>query len=128
VPTFAEELHSAHFIDGLIGRAVGREICRTQSGNSAGKQLSNGQMESQKDGAEALTVRRMCQLGRVSRAGFYRDEFLSSYRFRVHLEWTEPALGRLDPHLLLLATLMAIEMPTMSLVSQPLGRFTDCNK
>jgi hypothetical protein len=31
-------------------------------------------------------------------------------------------------HLLLLKTLMAIEMPKISLVSQPLGRFTDCSK
>src|ERR1700693_4113175 len=35
---------------------------------------------------------------------------------------------RLNPHLLLPATLMAIEMPIISLFSQPFGRFTDCNK
>ena len=40
----------------------------------------------------------------------------------------EPFWVGSNPHLLLLATLMAIEMPTISLVSQPLGRFTDCNK
>jgi len=33
-----------------------------------------------------------------------------------------------DPHLLLLRILMAIEMPTISLVSQPVGRFNDCNR
>jgi putative transposase len=32
-----------------------------------------GEIERQKNGAEALTVKRMCQLGRVSRAGFYRS-------------------------------------------------------
>jgi len=33
-----------------------------------------------------------------------------------------------NSHLLLLNTLIKIEMPTISLVSQPLGRFTDCNQ
>ena len=52
---------------------------------------------------------------------------LLSRRQRLVRERTEP-LRQLNPHLLLVKTLMAIEMPKISLVSQPFGRFTDCNK
>ena len=57
-----------------------------------------------------------------SRLTFYRD------LARDCIQKSTRSSRALNLHLGLLRTLMPIEMPIISLVSQPVGRFTDCSR